>query len=60
LDDVGTDRIAAFEQGLYTFMDSVYPNVGKTIAETGNLDETTEAALNQGIQEYKAEFCKVL
>ncbi|MDR0851411.1 MAG: F0F1 ATP synthase subunit alpha [Clostridiales Family XIII bacterium] len=58
LDDLPLVKIADFEKGLYTFIDSVYPNVGKTITETGTLSEEADASLNKGIREYKEEFLK--
>jgi F-type H+-transporting ATPase subunit alpha len=58
LDDLGANLIDDFEKGLYPFMDAQYPEVGKSIRETGDLQEETEASLRKGIEEYKAEFLK--
>ena len=44
--------LEAFEKGLYEHMDMMHPDVGKTIRETGNLPEETEAELEKGIEEY--------
>ena len=47
-----------FEKGLYEHMDMMHPDVGKTIRETGNLPEETEAELEKGIEEYIKIFLK--
>lgn len=39
-------------------MDTHYAQVGKTIRETGQMDEKTEELLKEGIETYKAEFKK--
>jgi F-type H+-transporting ATPase subunit alpha len=58
LDDLPVESIAEFEKGLYPYMDSIYPSVGKAIRETGVLDNTEEANLKKGIEEYKEAFKK--
>jgi F-type H+-transporting ATPase subunit alpha len=58
LDDVDPHLIDDFEKGLYPFIDAQYPEVGRTIGETGELTAEAEAALRKGIEEYKAEFLK--
>ncbi|MDR1292801.1 MAG: hypothetical protein LBJ91_05360 [Clostridiales Family XIII bacterium] len=50
--------MADFEKGLYPFMDAQYPEVGKSIRETGELSGDAEQTLRKGIEEYKAEFLK--
>ena len=58
LTDVGIENIKAFEKGFYEFMDTQYPEVGKTIKETGQMDETAEEQLKEGIEIYKKTFAK--
>ncbi|MDR1816364.1 MAG: F0F1 ATP synthase subunit alpha [Clostridiales Family XIII bacterium] len=58
LDDMEIADLADFEKGFYEHMDSVRPEVGKGILETGALSEDGETALKAGIEEYKAQFLK--
>ena len=58
LTDVGIENIKAFEKGFYEFMDTQYPEVGKTIKETGQMDEKAEDQLKEGIEIYKKTFAK--
>ncbi len=53
LADVPVEMIKEFEQGLYEFMDTQYPQVGKDIKSTGKLDEATEEILKEAINKYK-------
>jgi F-type H+-transporting ATPase subunit alpha len=56
LDPLGPERVAAFEEGLYPYIDAQYPDVGKTVRETGALSAEAEAQLKKGIEEYLKEF----
>ncbi len=58
LADVGVENVKAFEKGFYDFMDTQYPEVGKTIKETGQMDERAEEKLKEGIEVYKKDFIK--
>jgi len=58
LDDLEPERIADFEAGFYNFMDGNYPEVSKTIKESGTLSEEAEASLKKGIGEYKNDFIR--
>jgi F-type H+-transporting ATPase subunit alpha len=58
LDDIDARQIDDFEKGLYPFIDAQYPEVGKTIAEKGELTDETTELLRKGIVEYKEEFLK--
>jgi F-type H+-transporting ATPase subunit alpha len=49
------NRVKAFEESLYAYMDSRYPEVGKTIVETGVLDKETEKLLQAGIAACRKE-----
>nr|WP_315020621.1 F0F1 ATP synthase subunit alpha [uncultured Aminipila sp.] len=53
LADIPVETIKEFETGLYEFMDTQYPQVGKDIKSTGKLDETTEEILKEAINKYK-------
>jgi F-type H+-transporting ATPase subunit alpha len=56
MDDMKIEEVKKFEEGLHKLMDEKYPDVGHTIAQTKDLDENTEAKLNQAIKEYKEKF----
>ena len=56
LDDLEANRCQAFEQGLYEFMDTSYPAVGKQIVEKKALDEPLRAEIRKMLDEYKAKF----
>jgi F-type H+-transporting ATPase subunit alpha len=60
IDDIGPENVSAFEEGLYKYMDSQYPEVGRTIAETGAISDETDGALRKGIEEFKEGFVKEL
>ncbi|QIB70594.1 F0F1 ATP synthase subunit alpha [Aminipila butyrica] len=53
LADIPVEQIKEFEKGFYDFMDTQYAQVGKTIKESGKLDEATEATLKEAISKYK-------
>lgn len=52
-DDISISMLKDFEIGLFRFMDNKYPQVAKTIEETGDLKEETEKLLREGILAYK-------
>jgi F-type H+/Na+-transporting ATPase subunit alpha len=56
MDDMKIEEVKKFEEGFHKFMDEKYPDVGHTIAQTKDLNESTEAKLNQAIKEYKEKF----
>jgi F-type H+-transporting ATPase subunit alpha len=56
MDDLDPHQVTEFERGLYPYMDSVHPGVGRAITSTGDLSEETEAALKKGLDEYRIEF----
>lgn len=53
LDDIPVDRIHIFEAGFYQYMDDHYPEIKRSIHETGDLTEDIEKLLDEGIEEYK-------
>ena len=50
---LAVDKVHQFENDFYEFMDTHYPEVGKTIVETGDLKDEKEATLRQAIDEFK-------
>ncbi|MCL6648214.1 MAG: F0F1 ATP synthase subunit alpha [Chloroflexi bacterium] len=52
LDQIPVEKIRAWEQAFYQFMDANYPEIGRAIAETKNLDEATAARLAEAIKEF--------
>jgi F-type H+-transporting ATPase subunit alpha len=59
LTDLDVSTIKAFEKELYTYMDTYYPEVGKSIVQTGVLGEEAEQMLQKGIKECKEKFIKL-
>ena len=59
IDDIKVEFIKEFERSLYDFMDTHYPQVGKSIVEEGVLSEEAEAQLKEGIELCKKEFLSV-
>ena len=58
MEDIDVEKISIFEKEFYEFMDAVHPNIGKTILETGVMDESTTKELEEAIEEYKKQFFK--
>jgi len=53
LDDVALDKVGAFESNFHRFMESNYPETGKSIATEKEISAETEEALKKAIQEFK-------
>jgi F-type H+-transporting ATPase subunit alpha len=56
LDDLPIEQCLPFEQGLYNFMDTSYPSVGKQIVEKKAIDEALRAEMRKMLDEFKAKF----
>jgi F-type H+-transporting ATPase subunit alpha len=56
LDAIGPEQVAAFEEGLFPYIDAQHPDVGRSIRETGALSAEAEAQLKKGIEDYLKEF----
>ncbi|KPU27396.1 ATP F0F1 synthase subunit alpha [Caloranaerobacter sp. TR13] len=56
LTDIPLDKIKDFEKEFLNFMDNNYPEVGKSIVETGELSEEMEEKLKSAIEEFKKSF----
>ncbi len=59
LTDLDVTTIRAFEKELYDYMSTYYPEVGKSIRETGVLSEEMAETLQTGIRECKEKFIKL-
>ncbi len=55
---VGAQNIKAFEGDFYEYMNSVYPEVGKSIKAEGVISEATEEKLKEGIDKCIDQFLK--
>jgi F-type H+-transporting ATPase subunit alpha len=56
LDEIALEDVAKFEQEFYRYMDQQHSEIGGQIAETSDLDEQTETALQQAILDFKQQF----
>lgn len=55
---VPVEQILSFQEELFEFMDSTYPQVGQAITQTGELSKETEETLKSAIQECLEHFLK--
>ncbi len=56
LDKIAVDRLAAFERGLYDFIDQRQPKLFEDIRTKKALDDTLKGTLDKTIAEYSASF----
>ena len=56
LDDLDVEVCRAFEAGLYEFMDSSAPEIGRKILEKKQLDDSLRAEIKGMVEEYKKKF----
>jgi F-type H+-transporting ATPase subunit alpha len=56
LDDLQLEECLPFEQALYDFMDTAYPDVGKQIAEKKEINESLRVEMRKMLEEFKAKF----
>ena len=54
--DIPVDKILDFEQGLFDFIDTKYPQIPESFKETKELSEDTEKLLVSAIEEFKKTF----
>ena len=54
--DIPVDDILRFEEELFNFIETKYPEILESIRETKELTEDNEKALIQAIEECKASF----
>jgi F-type H+/Na+-transporting ATPase subunit alpha len=58
LDGFGVDKVGAYEKGLYSFVESKYPQIFETIRTKKTLDKELEATLKKALEEYGKAFGK--
>lgn len=56
--DIAVPEIREFEQRLFRFVDTKYPEIPKAIREEKQMSEETEKKLVKAIEEFKTEFRK--
>ena len=54
--DIEVEDVLRFEQELFDYVDTKYPEIPETIATTKEIDEDTEAKLIKAIEECKEQF----
>lgn len=54
--DIDVDRILDFQDGLFEYIDTKYPQIPESIKSTKVLDEENEKALINAIEEFKKSF----
>jgi F-type H+-transporting ATPase subunit alpha len=54
--DIEVKEVRKFNTELVRFMEDRYPQIGKSISETGELKPDMEELLKKGIEEFKAGF----
>jgi F-type H+-transporting ATPase subunit alpha len=59
LDDIAVDRLRAYEDGLYQFLDSRVPGVLSAIVEKKMLDDDVKKQLTAALDEYRKDFAAV-
>jgi F-type H+-transporting ATPase subunit alpha len=53
MEDIPVAQVKKFEKEFYDFMDTQYPEIGKTIKQAGAMDEATDEKLKNAILEFK-------
>ena len=56
LDDIEVEQVKDFEHKLFEFMDTQYPQVGKSIRNEGVISDATDAQLKEALELCKKEF----
>ncbi len=56
IDKLAISDLAAFERGLYDFIEKKYPNIYETLRAKKTLDDETEALLKKAIEEFSSAF----
>ncbi len=55
-DDLPLERCADFEEQLLSYLGSIHPEIGQSIADSGNLPENVSADLTKAITDFRATF----
>ena len=58
LKDIAVEDVRSFEKALFDYVDNTYPQIGKSILQTGVLDDETEELLKTAITECSERFLK--
>jgi len=56
LDNIPTEDVGRFEDELGTFMDSKYPQIGKSIKDSQKIDDDTMKQLEDALEDFKKQF----
>ncbi|HXX67690.1 MAG TPA: F0F1 ATP synthase subunit alpha [Polyangiaceae bacterium] len=56
IDKLAIGQLAAYERGLYLFIEKQYPAIYETLRSKKSLDEATESTLKKALDEYAAAF----
>lgn len=56
LDDVAVEQIRRFEKEFYGFMDTMHPDIVRTLKEQQSIDATLHARITSAIGEFKGQF----
>jgi len=56
LDDIPTTAIRSFEDGIYPFIETKYPQIFENIRSKKQIDAETEELLKKALEEFKAQF----
>lgn len=56
LNDIPVNRVGEFENELFDFMDTNYPEIGKVIKESSKLDDETKGKIDAAVAEFKKGF----
>jgi F-type H+-transporting ATPase subunit alpha len=56
LDKLAVSHIAAYEAGLYDFIEKKYPSIYESIRTTKSIDDKTEGLLKQALEEFGSAF----
>lgn len=54
--DIPIERVLDFENGLFEFVDTKYPEIYTAIRDTREINTQTDALIQKAIAEYKAQF----
>ena len=55
---IGSANVKEFEGEFYTYMNSAYPEIGKTIKEEGVISDATDSKLREAVEKCVDEFMK--
>ena len=56
LNDIPVNKVGEFENELFAFMDTNYPEIGKVIKESSKLDDETKGKIDAAVAEFKKGF----